>query len=133
MSDNSPQFETEEEFLKWAKINWPPDPQFCAKHWARFATREQSHGALFSLMYITDLVFMDEELSKRAGGDPNTAMKLAAPFCCHYGDEVYEKVLEEINAPEEWYMDCLMKYGSPNRRCKGVLHEKCRQARESAG
>ena len=76
---NSPNFDSKDEFLEWARKNWPPDSQFCANHWAPFALQELTGGVLFSLMYITDLVFMDIDLAKRAGGDPGVAMKLAAP------------------------------------------------------
>lgn len=131
MPDEAPKFDTKEEFLAWAKKNWPPDSQFCAEHWAPFALREVMGGALFSIVYLTDIVFFDVELAKRSGGDPNTGMKLAAPFCCHYGDEVYKRVMAEVQAPGEWYMDCLRvpRPGGPNRRCHGVLHDECRDAR----
>lgn len=129
--DDAPHFDTKEEFLDWAKKNWPPDPQFCAEHWAPFALRQIEGGAIFSVIYITDLVFMDNELAKRAGGSPSLAMKLAAPYCCHYGQETYEKVLAEVQAPEEWSYDCQMvpRPGGPERRCRGVLHDVCREKR----
>lgn len=132
---DAPQFDTKEEFLEWAKKNWPPDPQFCAEHWATFALRERTGGALMSVMYITDMVLLDSDLAERANGDPGLAMKLASPYCCHYGEELYQKMLEEIDAPDEWLYECQLnpKPGGPNRKCRGVLHEKCRQAREARG
>lgn len=135
MSDNSPQFNSKGEFLEWARKNWKANSQFCANHWAPFALRESEGGILFSLIYITDLVFMDAELAERGGGNPETAMQLASPFCCHYGEETYEKVMAEVNAPDEWLMECLMvpRPGSPERKCKGVLHDPCREAREANG
>lgn len=132
MTDEAPRFNTVEEFYEYAKKNWPPDSQFCVRHWAPFAMRERSGGLVMSVMYITDFVVQDTELAKRAGGDPNVALKLAAPYCCHYGEEVYERMLAELDAPDEWLAPCLMKYGNANRRCRGVLHDKCREAREAA-
>lgn len=135
MSDDEPKFSSKEEFLAWAKVNWPPDGQFCAEHWATFALRERQGGVMFSLMYLTDILFFDLEMAERSGGDPATAMKLAAPYCCHYGEEVYQKVLAEIDAPEEWLFDCQMtpRPGGPNRKCRGVLHDICREARLARG
>ena len=132
MTDEVPEFGTREEFLAWARKNWPPDPQFCAEHWATFALRERTGGMLLSIMYLTDVVFFDDELARRAGGDPATAMKLASPYCCHYGEEVYERMLAEIDAPEEWLYDCQLdpRPGGPDRKCRGVFHEACRIARE---
>lgn len=132
MTDEQPQFTTKEEYVAWARKHGRADPQFCAEHWAPFALREIDGGALFSVIYLTDLVLMDEVLAKRAGGDPNLAMHLAAPFCCHYGEEVYAKVIEEVTAPDEWLYECQMvpRPGGPSRRCRGVLHDECREARE---
>jgi hypothetical protein len=135
MSEDAPTFGTKEEFLAWAKKNWKPDSQFCAEHWSPFAMRELDSGVLFSIIYLTDFVFMDEELAKRASGSPELAMKLAAPYCCHYGEETYRKVLEEISAPEEWLFDCqkVPRPGSKERKCRGVLHDECREARIARG
>lgn len=135
MTDEAPTFKDKAEFLAWAKKNWPPDGQFCANHWATFALRERDRGLLMSVMYITDMVFMDTELAQRAGGDPQLALRLAAPFCCHYGEEVYEKMLAELDAPEEWLYDCQLdpRPGNKERKCRGVLHDKCREAREARG